>query len=90
LLGIASGRSGSDLLRLDVESGDTRVKRGDLVVTAGTEPSRYPAGIPVGRVASVSKAPGALEPSILLKPVVDFRRLEFVRVLQWPLARGSG
>ena len=90
LLGIASGRSGSDLLRLDVESGDTVVKRGDLVVTAGTEPSRYPAGIPVGRVASVSKAPGALEPSILLKPLVDFRRLEFVRVLQWPLARGPG
>lgn len=86
--GLVNGRAGSNLLRLVVEP-DVTVKRNDLVVTSGLEGSVFPANIPVGRVVSVKKEPGAIESTILVRPLVDVGRASFVRALEWPL-RGSG
>ena len=52
-------------------------------ITSGLEASAYPPEIPVGKVHSSSKAPGAVEQEITVDPAVDFARLEFVRVLLW-------
>jgi len=78
--GVASGRAGSDLLRLDFVNPDYKVALNELVFTAAS--SRYPANIPVGRVVSVKKSPGAIEQTILVRPVAEIGRSSFVRVLQ--------
>jgi rod shape-determining protein MreC len=78
--GLASGRAGSDLLQLDFVDPDFKVKSGELVFTA--ESSRFPSDIPVGRVVSVRKAPGAIEQTILLQPLADIGRASVVKVLQ--------
>jgi rod shape-determining protein MreC len=86
--GVVNGRAGSNLLGLAVAP-DVTVKRNDLVVTSGLEGSVFPANIPVGHVVSVKKEPGAIEQTILVRPLVDVGRASFVRALEWP-ARGSG
>ena len=83
-----NGRAGSNLLRLEVAP-DVTVKRGDLLFTSGLEGSVFPANIPVGRVVSVKKEPGAIEQTILVRPLVDVGRASFVRALEWP-PRGAG
>jgi rod shape-determining protein MreC len=88
-LALANGRSGSELLRLDVFDRDVKVKRGDIVSTSGIDISTYPANIPVARVESVRRTPGALDRTILLRPLVDIGRASFVRALRWP-EPGSG
>jgi rod shape-determining protein MreC len=85
--GVANGRAGSNLLRLDFVKPQYKVKLGELVFTSTS--SRYPANIPVGEVVSVKKAPGAIEQTILVRPVADVGRSSFVRVLQWPV-QGQG
>jgi cell shape-determining protein MreC len=63
------------------------VQPGDLVVTAGTTArgnSVYPPNIPIGRVASVSRASS----TIVLAAQANVRQLEDVQVLTAP--KGSG
>lgn len=86
--GVVNGRAGSNLLRLEVAP-DVTVNRHDLLLTSGLEGSVYPGGIPVGRVVSVKKEAGAIEQTILVRPLVDVGRASFVRALEWP-PRGSG
>jgi rod shape-determining protein MreC len=87
--GVVNGRAGSNLLRLQFVEPKVKVKRNDLVFTAGLDGSVFPANIPVGRVVSVKKAPGAIEQTILVRPLVDVGRAAFVRALEWPV-RGPG
>jgi rod shape-determining protein MreC len=62
------------------------VRRGDVVVTAGTTSKRadlqslYPPGIPIGAVTRVDEQ-GTDAQEVHLKPYVDLRRVEFVQVL---------
>jgi rod shape-determining protein MreC len=86
--GVANGSAGSSLLRLDFVKPEFKVKRGELVFTAAS--TRYPSNIPVGRVVSVKRAPGAIQQTILLQPLVDVGRSSFVRVLKWPVQGQSG
>ena len=52
------------------------------MVTSGVESgSGLPAGIPVGRVARASAAPGQLEQAVDLDPVVDLSRARLVDVV---------
>ncbi len=61
------------------------VRRGDVVVTAGTRsrrfPSLYPRGIPVGRITNVGQTDVDLFKQIQIKPFVDFSSLDAVTVL---------
>jgi rod shape-determining protein MreC len=65
---------------------DDVVRRGDVVVTAGTTSRRpdlqslYPPGLPIGAVTRVDEQ-GTDAQEVHLKPYVDLRRIEFVRVL---------
>jgi rod shape-determining protein MreC len=86
--GVVNGRAGSNLLRLEVAP-DVTVKRGDQLFTSGLEGSVFPANIPVGRVVSVKKEPGAIEQTILVRPLVDVGRASFVRALKWPVRGAS-
>jgi rod shape-determining protein MreC len=84
--GVAKGRAGSDLLTLDFVSPDVEVTRGEVVSTAGLQNAVFPAGLPVARVVSVEKSAGDLDQKIMLRPLVNVGRLEFLDVLMWPAA----
>ena len=73
--GVAQGR-GASVLHLDPLEPNAPVHRGDLAVTSGLRHSRFPAGLPVGRVAG---RPGRF----VVEPFAPPDRLEVVKVLRW-------
>jgi rod shape-determining protein MreC len=77
--GIVRGLS-ADTCALDymIKTSDVRV--GDTVVTSGLG-GVYPKGIPIGQVVSLEDSPGDLFRHIIVKPAVDFSRLEEVLVI---------
>jgi len=82
------------LLTLEYAEKDAAVSVGDPIVTAGTVSSRkdlrslYPPDIPIGRVTRIED-PGSETQQILVKPYVNLRRVEFVRVLTRPYAESE-
>lgn len=82
-IGVARGRGNRQPLTVDLIDPATDIRKGEIVVTSGLQQSVFPPGIPVGRVVSAHTPSGALQQTVLLRPVVDLRRLTFVRVLQW-------
>ena len=57
------------------------LRAGDTIVSSGLD-GVYPAGIPLGRIEKVVKSPGSAESvTAVLRPAVDFFRLEYVLVL---------
>jgi rod shape-determining protein MreC len=87
-LGPVQGNPG-DLL-LDNIAKPQDVRRGDLVITAGTTtpalPSPFPAGIPIGMVSRIEIGEGPLDRRIHVAPVADLHRLDLVEVLTKPQA----
>ena len=73
--GVAQGQ-GRPALRLDLLDPTVPLRSGDLAVTSGLRHSRFPAGLPVGRVAG---APGRF----VVEPFAPPDRLEVVKVLRW-------
>jgi rod shape-determining protein MreC len=53
---------------------------GDVVITSGLG-GVFPKGLLVGQVTSVDETPGELFKEVLVKPAVDFSRLEEVLIL---------
>jgi rod shape-determining protein MreC len=78
-----------DLL-FDLVDNVSKVKTGDLIVTAGTTDSRlqspFPAGIPIGTVKRIDLGSGDLDPRIHVTPAADVRKLDLVQVLTKPHA----
>jgi rod shape-determining protein MreC len=76
-------------MRLEYLDKNSKVKKGDMVVTAGSRDpklgSLFPKGIPIGRVSDVNPDELDLYERIHIQPFVDFKRIEFVQVL-----RGGG
>lgn len=73
--GVVQGLGGSRL-RLDLLDPSAAVHGGDLVVTTGLRHSRFPAGLPVGRVAGE-------QGRLVVQPFAPPDRLELVKVLRW-------
>lgn len=82
-IGVATGSGSKEPLKVDFVPATAKVDAGEAVVTSGISGSAYPPEIPVGKVKSTSRSPGAVEQDIRVEPSVDFSRLEFVRVLLW-------
>ncbi|HWK27000.1 MAG TPA: rod shape-determining protein MreC [Solirubrobacter sp.] len=72
----------------------SRVRKGELVYTAGTISSRleslYPKGIPIGKIDRIDFGDGELDTRVHIKPAVDIRRLDVVQVLTEPHADVEG
>src|SRR3954447_6167113 len=68
----------------------TKVRKGELVYTAGTInsrlESRYPPAIPIGKVDRIDIGDGELDRRIHLRPVADLKRVDKVQVLTDPHA----
>lgn len=85
-LAVAVGRGTGSTLRVDLVDPATEVTKGETVVTSGLQNSAFPPGIPVGKVVAANTAAGALQQDVTIEPVVDLRRITFVKVL----LRGPG
>lgn len=75
---------GTDQLRMEYVPGTADVKAGDLVVTSGID-GIYPKGFVIGTIESVGHGTGTYH-EILVRPAVDFSRLEEVLVVLTPPA----
>jgi cell shape-determining protein MreC len=62
---------------------NTVIHPNDAVVTSGLQQSEFPPGLPVGKVRSAKRDEAGLTQSVRVRPLVNLRRLSFVRVLQW-------
>jgi rod shape-determining protein MreC len=82
-VGVAVGRGWGSSLQVDYIDTDVEVAKGEVMVTSGLQQSVFPPQIPVGRVVAATSAPGALQQDVTIDPVVEMRRLSFVKVLQW-------
>lgn len=78
--GIVRGRRG-DRLEFEFAVRGSDVREGDVVITSGLG-GVYPKGLRIGEVVEVGEA-GDLLQTALLKPAVDFGRLEGVFVMLW-------
>ncbi len=81
--GVATGGGRSAPLRVDFVDAEATVRIREAVITSGLQGSVFPPNLPVGRVVDARPSTGALQQDLLVEPVVDFDRLEFVQVLQW-------
>jgi rod shape-determining protein MreC len=80
--GVVKGRGDSSTLRVDFVDPNADVTVGEIVSTAGVQNSPFPGGIPVGTVSKVSRTPGDLQQDVVVKPLVDFSGLDYVKVLR--------
>lgn len=84
-VGSIDGRGGNLMVFRPLDP-EAPVAVGDEVVTNRYDYGIFPSGIPVGTVESVGDTTALLEREVLVRPYVDFTRLEFVMVvLQLPV-----
>lgn len=88
--GVLSGH-GEDELELHLFDPEARVRPGDRVITAGYrlpngDVGTYPPGIGIGEVVEVQKNASTGGPTVLVRPYVDFSRLEEVLLVFPPAA----
>ena len=81
--GIAQGRGRQGVLDMDLIDSAVKVSKGETVLTSGLQLGRFPPGIPVASVTRAKSTPGKLEQEVEIRPLVDTRRLELVKVLRW-------
>jgi rod shape-determining protein MreC len=89
-VGPAVGAPGD--LRFELVPNAKEVRRGELIITAGTSTSSrvsdlrslYPRGIPIGTVKRIETGEGELDRVIHVQPVADLHNLDIVEVLTEP------
>jgi rod shape-determining protein MreC len=90
-VGPAVGAPGD--LRFELVPNAKEVRRGELIITAGTDmsgsradklPSLYPKGIPIGTVKRIETGEGELDRVIHVAPVATLHDLDIVEVLTQP------
>ena len=75
---------GDGMLRMQYVPGTADVKTGDLVVTSGID-GIYPKGFVIGTIDHADRGAGAYH-EIVIRPAVDFSRLEEVLIVRTPAA----
>ncbi len=72
-------------MRLEYLDKNTKVQEDDLVITSGSTDdkleSRFPKGIPIGRVKRVDEDELDIYERVHIEPFADFKRMDFVQVL---------
>ncbi|MYW65694.1 rod shape-determining protein MreC [Streptomyces sp. SID8379] len=80
-LGFASGQ-GDRPLRVQLLNGKAKVKKGDRLVTFGSQADKpFVPGVPVGKVVRVDPSGGDLTRTIYVQPYVGFTKLDIVGVV---------
>ncbi|MFI9171240.1 rod shape-determining protein MreC [Streptomyces lincolnensis] len=80
-LGFASGQ-GDRPLRVELLNGKAEIKKGDRLVTFGSQADKpFVPGVPVGVVARVDPSAGGLTRTLYVTPYVSFTKLDIVGVV---------
>jgi rod shape-determining protein MreC len=79
---VAEGEGANRRMSVGFVEVNVKLAKRELAVTSGLNDSIFPAGIPVGRVATAKSAPGELQQDVTMEPIADLGRLRFVRVLK--------
>ncbi|MBQ0849064.1 rod shape-determining protein MreC [Streptomyces sp. NPDC057621] len=80
-LGFASGQ-GDRPLRVELLNGKAKIKKGDRLVTFGSQADKpFVPGVPVGLVSRVDPSGGDLTRTIYVTPFVSFSKLDIVGVV---------
>ncbi|MCX5090239.1 rod shape-determining protein MreC [Streptomyces sp. NBC_00365] len=80
-LGFASGQ-GDRPLRVEMLNGKAKIKKGDRLVTFGSQADKpFVPGVPVGVVSRVDPSGGDLTRTIYVTPYVSFSKLDIVGVV---------
>ncbi|GAB2954988.1 rod shape-determining protein MreC [Streptomyces pseudoechinosporeus] len=80
-LGFASGQ-GDRPLRVEMLNGKAKIKKGDRLVTFGSQADKpFVPGVPVGVVSRVDPSGGDLTRTIYVEPYVGFSKLDVVGVV---------
>ncbi|MFD0419622.1 rod shape-determining protein MreC [Streptomyces sp. NPDC127108] len=80
-LGFASGQ-GDRPLRVQLLNGKAKVKKGDRLVTFGSQADKpFVPGVPVGEVVRVDPSGGDLTRNVFVRPYVGFTKLDVVGVV---------
>ncbi|MFD7402462.1 rod shape-determining protein MreC [Streptomyces sp. NPDC059866] len=80
-LGFASGQ-GDRPLRVELLNGKARIKKGDRLVTFGSQADKpFVPGVPVGVVSRVDPSGGDLTRTLYVTPYVNFTKLDVVGVV---------
>ncbi|WP_030648599.1 MULTISPECIES: rod shape-determining protein MreC [Streptomyces] len=83
-LGFASGQ-GDRPLRVELLNGKAEVKKGDRLVTFGSQADKpFVPGVPVGVVSRVDPSGGGLTRTLYVTPYVSFTKLDIVGVVVAP------
>jgi cell shape-determining protein MreC len=85
-VGTAQGLGREEPLRVTVDTTSQaapKLAKGQPVLTSGLDLEKFPPNIPVGRVASITREPGAAEPDITLTPFAHLAQVAFLQVLIW-------
>lgn len=80
---LAQGQGPGLPLKLLYVTPGTVFKKNEVLSTSGLQGEVFPSGIPVGRVTKAYIAPGSLQESVDLVPVVNYSSLEYVKILFW-------
>lgn len=84
LLGVTTGQGAGEPLLVDLSVDPTHpIEEGMVITTSGLERSLFPAGIPIGRVASVSTDEDGLTLHLRVAPLADLDALGFINVMLW-------
>jgi rod shape-determining protein MreC len=83
VVGVTNG-----MLNMKYVPGTADVKTGDLVVTSGID-GIYPKGFVIGTIDHVDRGAGEYH-EIVVRPAVDFSRLEEVLIVRTPPASRGG
>lgn len=78
--GVVVGIDKPNVLKMIHISHDSQIENGQTIITSGLG-GIYPRGIRIGTVASVQLEPNGLMKTAIIKPFVDFNRLEEVLVI---------
>lgn len=80
-LGFASGQ-GDQPLRVELLNGKAEIKKGDRLVTFGSQADKpFVPGVPVGTVSRVDPSGGGLTRTLYVTPFVGFTKLDVVGVV---------
>ena len=82
-LGVVNGVAANKPLNVSYVAPHTQIPDGTIVYTNGLQGAQYPAGIPIGKVASATTPPTAVQMSISLTPLANLDRIGYVDVLLW-------
>ncbi len=90
-LGIVAGEvklSQQGLCKLSILSEETKLKEGDMIVTAGSS-GKYPKGVPIGKVKAVFDEPHGVTMYATIEPMESIDEAVTVQVVTNFLGQGS-